>query len=116
MVIRITVPTLKRAKAHATIGEPRSAGEKTTSFIREMWQGFRSTVVNFVRDCYRHAESITILVLSSLGLNALLGELPFYMNLPMWVEATMVVPVASVLIITGLLWSATTRANRRAVA
>lgn len=120
MVISIVVPTLRRTKkrAHATIGEgdPPTRTEKSKSFIHEMWTGFRNAVVNFVRDVYQHTEAVIILILSSLGLNALLGELPFYMSLPMWIEATMVIPIASVLIISGLLWSATTRANRRAVA
>jgi len=70
-------------------------------------------VIDFVKGCFRHAEAITILVLSSLGVNALLSEIPFYLTLPMWVEITMVIPVISVILIMILTRSATWRAERR---
>jgi len=92
----------------------KSALKKAWAFAKKVIIAAKDTVVKFVRGVYHHAEATVILILSSLGLNSLLGELPFWIALPMWVEATMVVPVISVLIIVVLTKSAEWRATRRA--
>lgn len=70
-------------------------------------------VKNFIKGVYQHAETITVLVLATFGVNALIGELPFLFMLPMWVEATMVIPVLSVLIVSLLIKLGEWRATRR---
>lgn len=88
---------------------------KIGSFVARVAKVAYRKVVNFAKGLYHHAESIVILTLAALGLNALLGELPFYFILPMWVEATMVIPVLAVILVSLLTKSAEWRHNRRMV-
>lgn len=92
----------------------RKLARRIWTFTKKVFCAAKDKVVDFVEGCYHHAEAITILTLSALGLNALLGELPFLIALPMWVEAALVIPVISVLLIAGLTRSAEWRTNRRA--
>lgn len=71
-------------------------------------------LVNFAKGVFKHAESITILTAASIGINTLMGELPFYYTAPMWLEAQLVVPVLSVIFISLLVKSAETRQLSRA--
>lgn len=82
-------------------------------YTKRVYIAAKRKVVNFVVGTYRHWEAIAILVLASLGLNSLFGEVPFYMLLPAWIEATMVIPILAVLGITLLVKSAEWRAGRR---
>ncbi len=96
-----------------TLEPPLSA--KVISFVREAFVAFRDKVTALVRSFYQHTEAIVVMLLASLGLNALLGELPFYMLLPLWIEAPMVIPVLSVIGIGLLVRSAAWRSRRRQV-
>lgn len=87
--------------------------EKIASFGLEVFTSAKETFVGIARDLYQHTEAVGVLVLASLGLNSLLGELPFYFMLPMWIEASMVIPVASVFLIGLLVALSTWRAKRR---
>lgn len=70
-------------------------------------------IFNLARDAVQHTETIVVLSLSAVGLNALAGELPFAYALPMWIEGAMVIPILSVLTIGLLIKSAEFRAVRR---
>lgn len=59
----------------------------------------KNYVVDFFVGLYHNAEGVIVLSLASIGLSALLGELPFWVMLPAWVESPMVIPVISVLIV-----------------
>lgn len=87
--------------------------KKIAKFCVQAFAAAKNTVKNFFIGCYRHTETIAILVLASLGANALIGELPFLMTLPMWIESPMVIPVLAVLAISLLVKSAEWRAQRR---
>lgn len=71
-------------------------------FIKRAANAAKTTITSFIERCVKHTEAIAILTLSAVGLNVLLGELPFYWTLPMWIEAPMVIPVLSVLAISGM--------------
>ncbi len=79
---------------------------KMKRFMKRAYVAAKRRVVNFVRGIYRHTEAIVILILASLGLNARLGEGPFYWLLPPWIEAPLVIPVLAVLGISWLVKSA----------
>jgi hypothetical protein len=117
MILKVTFPARKSTKARATIGEGHvhevPDGNKILNFAKEFVIAVKDGIVSFLKTCWNYTEAITILILSSLGLNALLGELPFYFQLPIWIEATMVIPVLSVLGISILLWSMSKRASWR---
>jgi len=89
-------------------------------FIIRAFLVAKAKVIRWVLGVYNHAEAIVILVLAALGLNALIGEIPFLFMLPLWVEATMVIPVLSVLIISCLVkfmeWRAIRRDNKAVLA
>lgn len=82
-------------------------------FIKKTVRKAVTKTIDFVKGAFRHAEATTILTLSAIGLTGLIGEMPFVYALPMWVEAPMVIPVASVLAIILLIKSAEFRAERR---
>ena len=70
-------------------------------------------VKSFFKGLFRHAEMTTVLVTSAVGMNAMIGELPYMYQLPMWIEAPLVIPVLSATAITLLLKSAEKRRARR---
>lgn len=73
----------------------------------------RKNVSAFFLDIYRHWESAAILVFASIGVAHLIGELPFFYNVPWFIEVAMVAPVLAVLIVLGLTWIAKFRMSRR---
>lgn len=93
--------------------ETRSWFAKIKHFCKEVAVAAKNKVVSWVRGFYRHAESVGVLTLASFGLSALIGELPFLLTLPWWIEATMVIPVFSVLIIFALVSLNEYRTKRR---
>ena len=86
---------------------------KIANFTKRAVTAAAKSVVGFAVGVARHAETITVLSLSAIGANVLIGELPFYMAMPMWIEATLVVPVLAVLIVSFLIKSGEFRARRR---
>lgn len=91
----------------------RSAITKSWSFTKDVCRGAARKVKSFVRGMYDHAEATTILILSSLGVTAILSEIPFYWALPIWIEAPMVIPILSVAIISVMVWNANRRTSAR---
>lgn len=87
--------------------------EKAITFIKEVMIAAKNKVVGFTVGMYQHAEMIGILTLSSLGLNALLSELPFMFALPMFIEGALVIPVAAVVIILMLVKNSERRTTKR---
>jgi len=85
------------------------------NFTKRVAKRTVKTVSNFVKGCVQHTESVAILSLSAIGLNALAGEIPFLVPLPMWIEASMFIPVLSVIAIGLLVKSADYRASNRRV-
>lgn len=67
----------------------------------------------FFKGLAQHAEAVTILSLAAVGLNTLIGELPFLFALPMIFEAALVIPVLSVITVSLLAKSAEKRAQNR---
>jgi hypothetical protein len=89
--------------------------KKAWSFVLAASIACKNKIVSFVRGVFTHTEAIIITGLAALGLNALIGELPFIIAMPLWIEAAMVIPVLSVFAIGLLLLSAEWRASRRAM-
>lgn len=77
--------------------------KKIFNFVYEATVVVVKKVKDFFKSVCRHIETITILVLATFGLSNLLGELPFYISLPVWVELPLVAPVVAVLLIKILL-------------
>jgi hypothetical protein len=86
---------------------------KAIRFVVDTVKTAKTKVIDFFKGFYNNFESITILTLSSFGISALIGELPFLLTLPMWIEAAMVIPFISVCIVWLLATSGEKRAKRR---
>jgi hypothetical protein len=86
---------------------------KIKNFSLEVIVTIKNEAIKFAKGCYEHIESIGLLTLSSIGATMLLAEIPFYVSLPLWIEAPMVAPVLGVLLVLGLARLAEYRANRR---
>jgi|688.fasta_scaffold18147_6 hypothetical protein len=87
--------------------------EKVKTFAQQALHTAKNKLLEFCTGVYQNAESISVLVLSSLGLSALIGELPFWLTLPWWIEAPLVVPVLSVLTIYLLVYNGERRMLKR---
>lgn len=76
---------------------------KAVIFVKEVIVIAAKKVLRFVKGVYDHIETVAILVLATFGLANLLGELPFMITLPVWVETPFVAPVLAVLIVKMLM-------------
>lgn len=74
-------------------------------FIKRVVKNAITAIKSFVKEAVDNVEAVIILSTASVGITALLSELPLYIALPMWVEAPMVVPFLSVMIILGLTYT-----------
>jgi hypothetical protein len=81
-------------------------------FLDGMSEGFVNKVEQVAVGTWKHLFGIAILTFASYGVTALLTELPFYITLPFWIEAPMVIPVIAVIFI-GLLVKGTEWQGRR---
>ncbi|MCK9429379.1 MAG: hypothetical protein M0R17_05205 [Candidatus Omnitrophica bacterium] len=72
------------------------------NFIKRLFKQVISKIVDIFKDLFNNFESVIILTLSGIGLTTLLVQVPFMITLPLWIEASMVIPVIAVLIITFL--------------
>lgn len=88
---------------------------KIAMFCTKAFLAAKNTIVSFIRGTFTHIETIVILTLASFGTTALIGELPFFVALPMWFEQTFIVPVLSVLAVMSLIKLAEWRARRRII-
>lgn len=87
--------------------------KKIATFVKETVVIAFKKVVKFVKGVYDHIETVAIIVLATFGLANLLGELPFMITLPMWVETPMVAPILAILIIKILMWISQKRFDHR---
>lgn len=86
---------------------------KVAKFAIDTVKNAKKKIIDFFKGFYNNFESVGILTLSSFGISALLGELPFWLTLPMWIEAPMVIPFISVCIVWLLATSGEKRAKKR---
>lgn len=87
--------------------------KRAINFVTDVVVAAKNTVVDFFVGLYHNAESTIILILSSIGLSALLAEIPFWFTVPFWFEAFLVIPFISVCIILLLLYIAERRGYYR---
>jgi hypothetical protein len=115
--MRIITIAQQKAMIEEASGNNQIVSSRKTAiqFAEEVVVAARDKILGFFKGMWQHIESVIILTLSSFGLSALLGELPFWLTLPWWVEAAMVIPLFSVVFIIGLLLSAERRAKARMV-
>lgn len=76
--------------------------KRVRNFAVEVAKQTFHKVKSFLKGAFNHAESIILLSLSALGLNSLLGELPFLVALPAWIEWPLIIPVIAVLTVSAL--------------
>lgn len=84
-------------------------------FIRKVVHLTVQKVKSLARSFKDHTEAITILSLSAVGANVMLGEVPFMWTTPMWLEAPMLIPVVSILLVSLLVRNAERRSTKRRV-
>lgn len=67
-----------------------------------MFMSALNSIKGMVIDLVSNAEAAVILTFSAVGLTTILSELPFHYALPAFIDAAMVFPVISILIIFAL--------------
>lgn len=105
--------TIDNIMQRLQIPEGPTTLDRVKSFTKQVVITAKNKVVDFAVGFYQHIESVGVLTLASFGAAALIGELPFWLTLPWWIEAAMVVPVLSVLLIVGLITLGEYRAKKR---
>lgn len=65
---------------------------------------FTEDIPDLIKSIWQVWPAVLILVLATLGLSALIAELPFLIIVPAIIEAEYVIPVISTLIVSFLLW------------
>ena len=58
-----------------------------------------SKITDFLKGLFNNAESVVVLSAAAIGANAVIQQMPFYLTLPLWIEATAVIPFISVLLV-----------------
>lgn len=74
------------------------------SFFGNMFKAAWRMVSGFVTDIVTNIEGVVILGLATVGCAAVLAEIPFTIATPMWLEATLVIPVLATTIVLLLAW------------
>ena len=69
------------------------------NFLKNMCLSAFRTTKNIVIDMFNNAEAVILLSAASIGFTAILTEIPFHITVPMWIDAPMVLPFMSVLIV-----------------
>lgn len=87
--------------------------EKTPGFFVNTGKSTIKYIGKFFKGLADHAEATAILTAASIGVTALLSEVPFLLTVPLWLEAPLVIPVLAILLIIALLISMEHRAGRR---
>jgi hypothetical protein len=87
--------------------------KRAARFVKETIVVAYKKVKVFLRGVWNHIETVAVLVLATYGLATLIGELPFLITLPMWVETPFVAPVLAVIGIKILLRISERRMIRR---
>lgn len=71
-------------------------------FIKNVAIAALNTLKDFVQDIVQNAESTVILITSAVGVTAILTELPFHYALPAIIDAPMVIPFVSTMVVLSL--------------
>lgn len=72
------------------------------NFIKDIVKGAVKVIKKTFIDIFNNVESVIVLGAASIGATAIISELPFMIATPMWIESTMVIPVASIILVLGL--------------
>lgn len=70
---------------------------KIFKFIKKVALSAFNAVTSFVKDTINNAAGVALLAGSAIGFTKLAIEVPFYIQLPLWIEATMVAPALGIL-------------------
>lgn len=70
--------------------------KKIFNFIKKVVISAFNAVKSFVKDTADNAAGVVLLAGSAIGFTKLATEVPFYVQLPLWIESTMVAPVIGV--------------------
>lgn len=71
-------------------------------FIKKVVISAFKAVANFVKETVNNAAGVAILAGSAIGFTKLATEIPFYMELPLWIESTMVAPMIGIFAVVAL--------------
>lgn len=71
-------------------------------FIKKVAVSAFKAVANFIKETFNNAAGVAILAGSAIGFTKLATELPFYIEVPLWIESTMVAPVIGIFSVMAL--------------
>ena len=86
---------------------------KAARFVKEILMSAMRYIRDWMKGIFTHTEAIVLLVLAGIGISALIGELPFLVGMPMWIESQMVIPAIATFIVTALVLISSKRSQHR---
>ena len=86
---------------------------KIVNFAKRTVKSAVKNFTSFVKGFVNHAETVAVLSFSAIGANLILSEIPFYASMPLWIEAPLIIPALSILVVGLLLKSAEIRHSER---
>lgn len=99
---RLEAKALSRNK-EAVSPTYKSKPEYVKCFIAEAGKHTYRKIRNFFASLYNNAEMVGILLLASMGLSTLLSGVAIPRGVPTWIEAAVIIPLVSVIIISLLI-------------
>lgn len=84
-------------------------------FVVNVTKATKKKMLQFIKDCFNHTESIILLVTSSIGITKILSKFPLRFTIR-FIKNEMVIPVAAVAIVIGLIRDAKVRKLKLALA
>lgn len=75
---------------------------KIINFIKKILVNIFNSLKNLIINILSNIESVIILLFASIGLTTILAEIPFHYALPAFIDAPLIIPIVSIMLITGL--------------
>lgn len=70
--------------------------KRILNFTKKVAVSAFKAITSFVKDTADNIAGVVLLAGSAIGFTKLATEIPFYIQLPLWIESTMVAPVIGV--------------------
>lgn len=72
-------------------------------FFKKVFSKAISVIKSFVKETVNNIAGVTLLTGAAIGFTKLASEVPFYIQLPFWIESTMVAPVIGLVSVVVLI-------------
>lgn len=76
---------------------------KILRWIGKVLKRATEIIISHIKELVQNSAAVAVLVGATIGFTKLATELPFYIELPLWIEASMVAPMIGLITVLALL-------------